>query len=146
MTFLPSDADLDRFEAGAEFVTDGGRALVVRSSRRYRDRGLVLGFHGVTDRSAAEELRGSLLTIDPSERRRLDPDEYWPEDLVGLAVEDSAGRPLGSVVAVDPGAAQDRLVVRTADGDDVLVPFVSEFVADPVDGRLVVDPPAGLFG
>lgn len=146
MTFLPSTDDPDRFAVGSPLVTDRGLDLVIRASRPYRDRGLILAFEGIKDRNAAEELRGSLLTIALDDRRELGEDEFWTEDLVGLEVVDPDGMRLGEVVAVDLGAAQDRLVVRTDEGDDVLVPFVDEIVSDPVDGRLVVDAPAGLFG
>lgn len=146
VTFVPSTDDLDRFAAGVPFVTDRGLALVVRAARPYRDRGLILAFEGVSHRNAAEELRGSLLTIAPDDRRDLSDDEFWPEDLVGLAVVDPEGVRLGEVVGVEFGAAQDRLVLRSEAGDEVLVPFVEDIVSGPSDGRLVVDAPEGLFG
>ena len=43
--------------------------------------------------------------------------------------------------------ASDLLVVRDADGKEHLVPFVRELVptVDLAGGRVVVDPPEGLF-
>lgn len=146
VTFLPSTNDPARFDPGSPFVTDGGRELVVRASRPYRDRGLILAFEGVGNREAAETLRGSFLTIDPDDRRELDAEEFWLEDLVGLEAVDPAGVRLGVVADVEFGAGQDRLVVRPDDGPDVLVPFVDDIVSDPEDGRIVVDAPEGLFG
>jgi len=43
------------------------------------------------------------------------------------------------------GTLQDRLVVSTPSGAEVEVPFVEEIVADPAEGRIVIDPPEGLF-
>ena len=146
VTFVAASPGSSQFAPGARFLTDSGVELVVRSARPYRDRGFIIGFAGVGRRDMAEQLRGAVLTIDASERPDLDSDEYWTDDLVGLQAVDPAGEVLGTVVSVDFGTAQDRLVVRTAGGQDVLVPFVGDIVGDPIDGRIVIDAPAGLFG
>ena len=53
---------------------------------------------------------------------------------------------LGEVTAVRH-EAQDLLVVRRAEGGDVLIPFVSAIVptVDLDGGFVVVDPPEGLL-
>jgi ribosomal 30S subunit maturation factor RimM len=51
---------------------------------------------------------------------------------------------LGEVTGVELGG-QDRLVVTTPTGAEVLVPFVADLVGDPEGGRIRIDPPAGLF-
>ena len=53
----------------------------------------------------------------------------------------------GEVVALELGAAQDRLRLRRPDGGETLVPFVEAIVpeVDPQAGRLVVDAPPGLL-
>lgn len=142
---MPYGDDADRFAVGATLRTEAGSDLVVRSVAPYRDRGLIVGFAGVGDRTAAEALRGSTVTVDESERRSLGDGEFWPEQLVGLEVMSPDGRSLGRVTAVDLGTAQDRLVVATEGGCEVLVPFVDDIVGDPEDGRIVVDAPEGLF-
>lgn len=137
--------DPGRFSPGSEMRTDTGMRLVVRSVSPYRDKGLVVGFEGFDDRSAAERLRGSILAVDPSSRRDLAPGEFWSEDLLGLRVVSPTGKTLGTVTGVELGEAQDRLVITTTDHREVQVPFVDALVGDPVGGRLVVDAPPGLF-
>ena len=146
MTALPLPGEVGRFEPGASFDTDEAppRSLTVRAVQQYRDRGLILHFDEIDDRTAAETVRGAWLTVDPSQRRVLEPGEFWPEDLVGLEAVTPAGALLGVVRSVVSGP-QDRLVVGTADGREVEVPFVHDLVGDPQDGRIVIDPPAGLF-
>jgi 16S rRNA processing protein RimM len=78
-------------------------------------------------------------------RRNLDEGEFWLDDLVGLEAVDPEGVVLGVVSSIDFGEAQDRIVVATPDGRQVLVPFVSALVGDPVDGRLEIRDPGGLF-
>ena len=126
-------------------ITDGGRALTVVSVVPYRDRGLIVRFEGVSSRRQAEELRGALLTVAASERRRLTRGEWWEEDLVGLTAVAVDGAVLGTVTAVEFGEAQDRIVVTTPGGLEVRVPFVEPLVGDPVDGSLEVRDPGGLF-
>ena len=75
-----------------------------------------------------------------------DPDEFYDHQLIGLAVVDVDGTPLGEVKAVVHGSAQDLLTVRTPDGRDTLVPFVSALVpeVDLEAGRVVVADRPGL--
>ena len=55
---------------------------------------LVLGFEGVTDRNAAEALRGTSLTLDSASLPIPDdPDEFYDHQLVGLTAVDAVGRP-----------------------------------------------------
>ncbi len=142
VTVVPESDAAERFLPGSTLTTDTGRDLVVSASRPYRDRGLVVAFEGVADRTAAEALRGMILTIAAGERRALDEDEFWIDDLVGLRVLDPSGRPVGTVVDVVLGP-QDRLVVDVETGE-VEVPFVHDLVGDPGDGTITIDLPVGL--
>jgi 16S rRNA processing protein RimM len=139
--------DPERFRPGAVLLTAGAepRALTVMGVRRHHGK-LIVRFAGVDDRTAAEALRNTVLTIEAAARRPLADDEFWPEDLVGLEVVRPDGSPLGRVRRVVLGAAQDRLVVDTG-AVDVEVPFVAALVpeVDVARGRVVVDPPHGLF-
>ena len=77
----------------------------------------------IDDRDAALALRGMRLYVP---RRRLpepEPDEFYHEDLVGLAARDPAGQPLGRVLAVHDFGAGDLLEIETAAGDRLMVPF-----------------------
>ena len=144
VTVLPAGGDPGDFARGA-FLQAGERELRVRSARPYRDRGLIVGFSGIDSRAAAEALRGAILTRPTEDRRPLDQGEFWTSDLVGVEAVRRDGRPLGRVVEVITGGHQDRLVVLTPSGDEVHVPFVEEFVGDPAGGRIVTEPPEGLF-
>lgn len=121
-------------------------SLTVAGSR-WHQRFLLVTFEEVTDRNAAEALRGTLLHITvPTDAVPEDPDEFYDHQLVGLRAEDTDGTPLGEVVAVVHGAAQDLLTVRTPDGRDALVPFVAALVpeVDLAGGRVVVADRPGL--
>lgn len=123
-----------RLAPGARLDT-GDRTLVVRAARPHQDRWLVT-FEGVSDRSAAEALRGTELHGEPLD----DPDALWVHELVGAAVVDTAGAACGTVAAVVANPADDLLEL---DGG-ALVP-VTFVVGWDDERRLVIDPPEGLL-
>jgi 16S rRNA processing protein RimM len=133
-----------RFEPGSKLIHADGRALVVETSRAHHDR-LLIKFEGFDDRSAAEDLRGTLF-VKPEDVRALQDDEYWPHELVGCTVALRDGSIVGEVGAVVPSPAHDLLQVTTPSGDR-LVPIVKEIVVDVNVGarRITIDPPEGLL-
>ena len=155
---VTTDDPAARFAAGSELATTGqasapaaGRsgptALRIEAVRPHQGR-LIIAFEGVVDRDGAEELRGIRLCVDSAEVGEPDdPDEFHDFQLIGLAVVDVDGAPLGEVVRVDHGPAADLLVVRLTDGREALVPFVRAIVptVDVPGGRVVLTPPPGLL-
>ena len=121
------------FAAGA----DGTElTLVIETARPHQGRWL-LCFAGVDDRTAAEALRGTILSAE--EILSTDAEELWVHQLVGATVLDAAGGEIGTVVAVQANPAHDLLVL---DGG-ALVP--ATFVVEHGPGRVVVDLPDGLL-
>ena len=138
----------DRFAPGAVFGVEGepDRSLEVAAARLHSGR-LVVGFAGIADRDAAEQLRGLTLTIPPDARRDLGEDEFWPEELVGMVGLDPDGNRIGTITGVILADAQDRIEVTTDDGRTAEVPFVDELVGEvhPSGGFLVLRLPDGLL-
>jgi 16S rRNA processing protein RimM len=138
-----------RFAPGSSLRTDPAeRGPLTVAAVHPRFGGLVLAFEGVGSREEAEALRGIVLVVDSAELPEIeDADEWYDHQLVGLAAVDPAGAALGEVADVVHAPASDLLVVRDADGREHLVPFVRELVpaVDVPGGRVVVDPPEGLF-
>ncbi len=150
---LRTDEPDRRFALGARLRTEappGGtfahRVLEV-SATRWHQGVLLATFAEIDGRTAAESARGVLLhaDVDPAERPE-DPQEFYDHQLVGLAVHDLDGAHLGEVAGLQHGA-QDLLVVRTPDGRDALVPFVTALVPEVDLGarRVVVADRPGLI-
>jgi 16S rRNA processing protein RimM len=142
-----TDSPERRFVAGAAFTTDPAEQgpLTLRSAREHSGV-LLLAFEGVDDREGAEALRGTVLLVDADASD--EPDAWYDDELVGLRAELGDGTVLGEVVGLLTGGAQDLLQVRpVGGGEDVLVPFVTALVptVDVAGGRLVLDPPGGMF-
>lgn len=141
----PETDNPERFEPGRRVRDDTGRLLTVERSQSSQAV-LLVSFVEVADREGAEALRGSSLTIDPEDRRPLEENEFWPEDLIGLEVRDPDGLRIGVVTAVDLDGPQHRLTVSTESGAH-LVPLVDDLVPsiDVANRVVVVNPIAGLF-
>ena len=138
----------NRYVPGAVLLTDESppRPMTIESVRRHKD-GLLVTFADVGDRDAAQRLQGVTLTITPAERRQLEDEEYWPDDLEGMVAIGPDGAHLGTVTGVVIGDVQDRLIVTTPGGATFEVPFVEPIVGEvhPSLGHVVVDPPEGLL-
>ena len=145
VTVVPESDDPDRFAPGSVLTTDRDVQLVVRASAPHRDRGLIVAFEGVRSREEAERLRGGLLSVTVAGRRSLGEGECWEDILVGAPAVSPDGTVLGTVTGVDFGVGQDRLIVTTPEGTDVLVPFVAALVGDPFGGSIEIRDPGGLF-
>jgi 16S rRNA processing protein RimM len=137
-----------RFARGSRLDTDpADLGPLTVAGIKWHSGELLVRFEGVGDRDAAAELRGTWLTVDsatiaPPE----DPDEFHDADLVGLSVRTVDGTQVGTVDNV-LHSGQDVLVIKSADGREVMVPFVKPLVPD-VDipaGILTIDPPEGLL-
>ena len=143
-----------RFAVGARLLTDSGLDLTVASAAWHSGR-LVVTFEGYDDRTAVEQLRNVLVSVDrPADERPEDPEEFYDSDLEGceVVVDGSAdGGVIGVVIGVVREVAhlpgQDLLVVVTPDEREVFVPFVSAFVPqiDVSAKRIVITPPEGLL-
>ena len=139
----------DRFRPGAilRWTRAGAsRDLVVAAARRHGARWL-LRFEGAADRDAAAELSGGDLSV-PDEEAAPEPEGYFYSHRVrGWRCETAAGEPLGTVEGLEESAAGPLLTVATPSGKAVLVPFVDGIVRelDAARGRIVLDPPEGLF-
>ncbi|ETB15737.1 ribosome maturation factor RimM [Mycobacterium avium] len=126
------------------------RSCVIESAREHGGR-LLVRLAGVTDRDAADALRGTLFVVDSAELPDIDePDTYYDHQLEGLQVRTTGGRRVGAVAEVLHTAAGELLAVRDdADGAprEVLVPFVSAIVTAVSldDGLIEIDPPDGLL-
>jgi len=137
-----------RFTVDRDLTSDAASATTLRIvSQRMNGVDFLLHFEGVDSREDAEALVGTQFVIERDQRRDLDSDEWWVEDLVGCDVVDLDGQAIGRVSDVAVGAAQDRLVLETLDGTRAEIPFVGQLVpaVDMDSRRITVDLPEGLI-
>ena len=99
---------------------------------------------GISDRTAAEAIRGSRIFVSRSSFPKSGPEEYYWVDLIGLAVVNREDVALGKVKELLSTGPQTVLVLEYLSGDgfaERMIPFVSVYV-DRVDldqKRIFVD-------
>ena len=113
-------------------------ALTLKKLRDDGKGGAIARFAELPDRTAAEKLRGTPLTVPRSALPPLDEGEYYHIDLIGLAAVTRAGEPLGTVVAVENFGAGDILEIERPDGKRFMVPMRTEAVPEWDSERLVI--------
>ena len=116
----------------------GDRPLTLKSVKP-GSAGAIARFAEIADRTAAEALRGTLLTVPRSALPPLEEGEYYHADLIGLSCESGGGEVLGAVVAVENFGAGDLLEIERSDGKRALIPF-RPGIADLKNGKIVADP------
>ena len=97
----------------------------------------VARFTGVTDRTAAEALRGTALTVPRAALPALGEGEYYYADLLGLPAVSTEGEELGICVAVENFGAGDVIEIERADKKRFMVPMRAEAVPEWGD-KLVI--------
>ena len=103
---------------------------------------------GVTTKEEADALKGTELYAERDQLPSLPDDEFYHADLIGLSVYDAGGQLLGKVKAVLNHGASDLLEIHIPGAKStVLLPFTNAAVptVNLAAGRIVADPPAGLF-
>jgi 16S rRNA processing protein RimM len=122
----------------------GGYPLTLRIVR-VTPKGVIARVDGAPDRTAAERLKGRQLYVERSRLPPADADNFYHEDLIGLAAVAPDGRPVGTIVAVQNYGAGDLLEVRqTGAATTDLVPFTKAHVPslDIAGGRLTLVMPS----
>jgi 16S rRNA processing protein RimM len=124
----PLGGDAARFTAGLRLhVEADSRSLTVRRARGLPDGQLLLTVDEVVSRDDAQRMQGAYLCVDAADARRLNNDEWFVHQLVGLRAMTPEGEALGTVSDVEAYPAQDVLVVD--DGSRVRrLPMTESFV------------------
>jgi 16S rRNA processing protein RimM len=122
---------------------DGTRPLALTVIRD-TGKGVIARVKGVSDRNAAEALKGRELYVARDKLPKASDAEYYHADLIGLDAVTEDGQRFGRVTAVQNFGAGDLLEIKRSDGKDTeFIPFTNACVPD-VDitlGRLTIVPP-----
>lgn len=110
---------------------------------RVTDKGVVARIAGISDRTAAEALRGTKLFVARARLPETETSEFYHSDLIGLKALAEDGTPLGDIVSVQNFGAGDLLELKPPEGASEFIPFEDQWVPD-VDlaaGTLVIRRP-----
>ena len=118
---VTGEVRLKIFAEGAEslkrFRAFNDAALTVEKLKDDGKGGAIARFAEVRDRTAAEALRGTALTVPRSALPPLAEGEYYHADLLGLPAVSSDGAVLGTCIAVENYGAGDVLEIERPEVD-----------------------------
>lgn len=105
--------------------------------------GAIARFAEVTDRTTAEKMRGTALTVPRASMPALEEGEYYHADLLGLPAVSDAGDALGTCIAVENFGAGDVIEIERPTGADgkkrrFMVPMTSAAVPEWDHERIVI--------
>ena len=127
-------------DALSRFKSFNDGALTLKKLRSDNKGGAIARFAEITDRNAAEKLRGTALTVPRSALPPLEEGEYYHADLIGLPAISTSGEALGKCVAVENFGAGDVLEIEKPDGKRFMVPMREEAVPEWSDPEgLMID-------
>ncbi|WP_428514362.1 ribosome maturation factor RimM [Roseovarius sp.] len=127
---------------------DGIQSYTITLTGQATKGALIARLSGVATKEQADALRGLRLFVERDRLPALPDDEYYHADLIGLDVYDTGGTLLGRVKSVQNHGASDILEIHGPGlKSTVLLPFTLEAVptVDLASGRIIADPPEGLF-
>ena len=127
---------------------DGAPGLTLTAARPVKG-GIIARARQIETKEQADVLRGLQLFIPREALPEPDEDEFYFDDLVGLAVESPAGEAIGAVKSVQNFGAGDLLEIAPAAGGPTWwLPFTKEAVPEvPIaEGKLIAVPPATIEG
>ena len=116
---------------------DAAGRMLKLTALRDGPQGPIARFAEVSDRGAAEALRGTLLMVPRSALPPLEAGEYYHADLIGLPCVTPAGDALGAAVLVENYGAGDVVEIERPDRRRFMVPSHAVTIES---GRLVIDP------
>lgn len=135
-----------RFAVGTTLLV-GPEATPRRiTSARFQQGRPVIGLDGVETMDDATRLTEAELKVPASTLGPLPDNTYYRHELVGCEVQDTEGRLIGEVAAVEGSLEMSRLVIHAPHGE-VLIPMVDEICIEiaPAERRIRIKAPEGLI-
>ena len=126
----PTTDDPRRFRRLKEVVLDTGREKINLEIEgvKFFKQFVILKFKGLDNINDIEKYRQKSLYVTRKNAVRLQRDEYFIADLIGLKVQDEDGTELGTVKDVIETGANDVYEVEMADGRSLLLPAIKQCI------------------
>ena len=145
----PTTDDPRRFRRLKEVVLDTGREKINLEIEgvKFFKQFVILKFKGLDNINDIEKCRQKSLYVTRKNAVRLQRDEYFIADLIGLKVQDEDGTELGTVKDVIETGANDVYEVEMADGRSLLLPAIKQCIlnVDVENGMMQVHVLEGLL-
>ncbi|MHB0923107.1 MAG: ribosome maturation factor RimM [Bellilinea sp.] len=111
------------------YLGDTYRPVIIQRLRPANKK-ILIGFEGYSNPESTADLRNQLVYVPTSEMPLLPEGEYYHHQLIGLRVVDSSTQVLGVLDDILETGANDVYVVKSADGNELLIPAVENFILE----------------
>ena len=130
---IPTSAEEGRFDILSDcFVLDkSGKPVNLKvTGVKYFKNQVILKFDGYNTIEDVEKLLQSELYVSREDAVPLEEGEYYVADLLGAKVIDTDGNNIGTFKDYLETPANDVYIIETAEGKDIMIPAVDEFIKD----------------
>lgn len=139
-------SDFERYGPGSVVhVIEKGvqKSYVITRARPHKNQ-LIVKFEGYDNINDVLDLKGKELYASGRLESELGEDDFRYDDLIGKNVITDDGNTFGVVSAIIE-VPQGHLLEVTHGTRKILIPFVSQFVGDITEDRIVIHPIEGLL-
>lgn len=105
------------------------KSLTVQNIR-YQKNNLIVKFAEISSIEEAERYKGAVISAERDELGELPEGVYYIADLIGLRVEDEAGRYIGTIKDVFNTGANDIYEIERGGKKPLLLPVIEETVLE----------------
>ena len=146
---FPTTDDMNRFKKLKTVILDTGKehkTLTIEQVKFFKNM-VILKFKGLDNINDVEMWRQKDLLITRDQAVKLNPDENFIVDLIGLNVLTDEGETLGVMKDVLQTGANDVYIVKTTAGKEVLLPAIKDCIlnVDLEKGEMLVHILPGLL-
>lgn len=126
---FPTTDDMNRFKKLKEVILDTGKEtqlLHIQQVRFFKNM-VIVKFKEFQSINDVERLRGKSLYVTRENTVKLQKDEYFIADMIGIQVVSDEGEDLGILQDVMQTGANDVYVVEK-DGEELLIPAIKDCI------------------
>lgn len=129
---FPTTDDANRFKKLKSVILDNGRErlTVEITGVKFFKQYVIVKFKEFDSINDVEKYKGAKLFITRDKAVKLQKDEYFIADLIGMEVVTEDKTPFGTLKEVMPTGANDVYVVSRKDGSEALLPAIKECILD----------------
>ena len=151
----PTTDDVNRFKKLKSVMLDTGKEMITLeiTGVKFFKNMVILKFKGIDNVDDVQKYRQKDLYVTRKDAVKLQKDEYFIADLIGIEVFDEEGIKVGILKEVIPTGANDVYVIELIDDyakkgqKEVLIPAIKQCILDvkPKDNCMIVHLMEGLL-
>ena len=129
---------------GELFTSETGPETLCLSLKNATAKHWLAEIDGISDRNAAEALKGTLLYRDRAALPALEEGEFYYSDLIGLPTLDINGENIGEIIATENFGASDLLEIQPVNAASFYLPVSNDTVLEIKQNHVIISIPEGL--